>query len=34
MNYLANDMTILGEEYWQKKNVLDHLDVNVSLQRI
>ncbi len=31
MNYLANDMTILGEEYWQKKNVLDHLDVNRKL---
>jgi len=33
-------MTILGEEYWQKKNFLDHLDVNrklaaaFSMQRI
>jgi hypothetical protein len=24
-------MTILGDEYWQKKNFLDHLDVNRKL---
>ena len=40
MIYSDNDMTILGEEYWQKKNFLDHLDVNrklaaaFSMQRI
>lgn len=31
MNYLDQNMTILGEEYWQKKNFLDHLDVNRRL---
>ena len=25
MNYSNNDMTMLGNEYWQKKNFLDHL---------
>jgi hypothetical protein len=31
MNYSNNDMTMLGNEYWQKKNFLDHLDVNRKL---
>lgn len=31
MNYSNTDMYILGDEYWQKKNFLDHLDVNRKL---